>query len=60
MPRQSFFSLDLRQQVNQWMCIALISLMCFWVVLNYFVQKTEAFGYDYLHGRNEVIQSATR
>lgn len=60
MPRQSFFSFDLHQQVNQWMCIALISLMCFWVVLNYFVQKTEAFGYDYLRGRNEVIQSATQ
>ena len=39
-----FFSFDLRQPVNQWMCIALISLMCFWVVLFYFVNRTEAFG----------------
>ncbi|MFA6432453.1 MAG: hypothetical protein WCV82_01380 [Candidatus Paceibacterota bacterium] len=58
MPPRSFFSLDLRQQVNQWMCIALVSVMCFWVVLNYFVQKTEAFGNNYIYEWNQVIQAA--
>ncbi len=28
-----------RQEVNQWMCIALIALMCFWTVLYYITHK---------------------
>lgn len=32
--------LSLKQTVNQWLSIALISLICFWVVLFYFVNKT--------------------
>jgi len=40
------------------MCIALVSVMCFWVVLNYFVQKTEAFGNNYIYEWNQVIQAA--
>jgi len=47
MERQPFFSLDLRQPVNQWICIALLALMCFWVVLYYLVHRAEAFGNDY-------------
>ena len=39
-----FFSFDLQQPVNQWLGIALISLMCFFVVLYYLVHRTEAFG----------------
>jgi len=30
----------LKQKVNQWLCIALIGLMCFWTVLYYFTHKT--------------------
>lgn len=41
MERAAFFNLDLRQPVNQWLGIALVSLMCFWVVLYYFAQKSE-------------------
>lgn len=36
----SFF----KQQVNQWLCIALIGLMCFWTVLYYVSHKAEAIG----------------
>jgi hypothetical protein len=36
----SFF----RQKVNQWLCIALISLMCFWTVLYYLTNKAQAIG----------------
>ena len=50
MQRQPFFSLDLKQTVNQWLCIALISLMCFWVVLYYFVHKTTAIGNNLVAG----------
>jgi hypothetical protein len=32
------------QKVNQYLCIALISLMTFWVVLYYFTVKAEIIG----------------
>jgi hypothetical protein len=35
---------DLKNPVNQWLCIAFICLICFWVVLYYFVNRTEAVG----------------
>lgn len=50
MSPQPFFSFDLHQQVNQWLCIALISLMAFLVVLYYLVNQAEAFGNDYVSG----------
>ena len=34
---------DLKNPVNQWLCIAFVALLAFWVVLYYFVNKTEAF-----------------
>lgn len=33
-----------KQQVNQWLCIALIGLMCFWVVLYYLGHKADTIG----------------
>jgi hypothetical protein len=33
-----------KQQVNQWLCISLISLMCFWVVLFYLTNKARTIG----------------
>jgi spore maturation protein SpmA len=33
-----------KQQVNQWLCISLISLMCFWVVLFYLTNKAQMIG----------------
>ncbi len=33
-----------KQNVNQWLCIALISLMCFWVVLYYLSNKALLIG----------------
>lgn len=33
-----------KQNVNQWLGIALISLMCFWVVLYYLADKANAVG----------------
>lgn len=41
---------DLREPVNQWLCIAFIGLVSFWVVLYYFVNRTEAVG-------NNLIQN---
>ncbi len=44
----SFFSLsEMKQPVNQWLCIALISLLCFWTVLYYFTQTAQAIGENY-------------
>lgn len=34
----------LKQQVNQWLCIALIALMAFWIVLYYMTNKAQAVG----------------
>ncbi len=33
-----------KQTVNQWLCIALVCLMCFWTVLYYLANKAEAIG----------------
>lgn len=36
-----------KQVINQWIGITFIALICFWVVLYYFVNRTEAFGETY-------------
>jgi hypothetical protein len=46
--KTSFFSLAaLKQPVNQWLCIAFISLLCFWTVLYYSTEKARIIGGDY-------------
>jgi hypothetical protein len=45
---------DLHQQVNQYLCIALIALLGFFVVLYYFVHKAEAFGNFYVQATMTV------
>ncbi len=48
MNKNSFFSLaEMKQPVNQWLCIAFISLLCFWTLLYYFTQKAEAIGKNF-------------
>jgi len=48
MPQKpEFFNLSLGQHVNQWLSIALISLMCFWVVLYNYVKQSEILGDQY-------------
>ena len=43
----SFFSLsEAKQPVNQWLCIAFLSVWCFWIVLYYMTEKTQAYAYD--------------
>ena len=34
----------LQQNVNQWLCIALMGLMCFWTVLYYLGHKAQSIG----------------
>lgn len=41
---------DLKNPVNQWICIAFMGVLCFWVVLYYFVNRTQAVG-------NTLLQS---
>ncbi|MDB5239021.1 MAG: hypothetical protein JWO00_356 [Candidatus Parcubacteria bacterium] len=48
MSSEPFFSFDLHQQINQWLCIALVALLGFLVCLYYFVNKAEAFGNFYV------------
>lgn len=37
----------LKQKVNTYLCIALLSLMAFWTVLYYFTHKAAAIGNQY-------------
>ncbi len=34
----------LKQQINQWLCIALIALMCVWTLLYYTTNRAQALG----------------
>ncbi len=40
-----------KQQVNQWLCISLIGLMCFWVVLFYLTNKARMIGESLVIGQ---------
>lgn len=45
MPKSSFFSLaEMKQPVNQWLCIAFLGVFCFWTVLYYLTEKARAIG----------------
>lgn len=44
MHSRPFISFDLRQPINQWIALAFVALLCFWVVLYYMVHRAEAFG----------------
>lgn len=40
-----FFSLaEIKQPVNQWICITFLAVLCFWVVLYYAVEKANDIG----------------
>ena len=44
----SFLSLaEMRQPVNQWLCVAFMGVLCFWTLLYYFVQKAQAVGKNF-------------
>ena len=46
--KTSFLSLaEMKQPVNQWLCIAFIGVFCFWTMLYYFVQKADAVGKNF-------------
>lgn len=43
--KKKFFSLsELKQPVNQWLCIAFIGVWAFWIMLYHFTDKAQAFG----------------
>jgi hypothetical protein len=45
MDKPKFFSLaEMKQPVNQWICIAFLGLLCFWVVLFYSSSKAYGIG----------------
>lgn len=63
MNKSSFFSLsELKQPVNQWICLAFIGVLVFWIVLYYFTQKAEIAAESYtaviVYNSNEEIRSA--
>lgn len=43
--KKKFFSLaELKQPVNQWLCIAFLGVLCFWTLLYYASQKALSIG----------------
>jgi hypothetical protein len=48
----------LKQKVNSYLCIALISLMAFWTCLYYFVHQAQAIGNNYI--ANTYISSVSK
>jgi hypothetical protein len=36
-----------KQRINQWLCIALLALMCFWTVLYYITAQAQAIGENF-------------
>lgn len=47
--KNKFFSLDeLKQPVNQWLCIAFLSLWVFWFMLYYVADKTKELGESFV------------
>lgn len=49
--------LSLKQTVNQWLSIALISLICFWVVLFYLVNKARDVGSALTFDFTEIVSN---
>ncbi|GEM_PF-1494052 len=59
MNKPKFFSLaEMRQPVNQWLCIAFLGVFCFWTLLYYFTQKTQLIGESYASDTNYFIQNS--
>jgi hypothetical protein len=58
MSNESFFSLaELKQPVNQWLCIGFMGVFCFWTLLYYFTQKTQIIGESYAADTNYYLQN---
>ncbi len=53
MNKAKFFSwAEMKQPVNQWICIAFLGIWVFWFVLYTFVQKTQAIGDSYVYNNS--------
>ncbi len=39
---------EANQPVNEWLCIAFIGVFCFWIVLYYVTEKTQAIGQSFV------------
>jgi hypothetical protein len=56
--KNNFFSLaELKQPVNQWICIAFIGVLCFWVVLYYTTEQAKSIGGFYDDVRSSINQT---
>jgi hypothetical protein len=55
---EPFFSLaELRQPVNQWLCIIFLGLLCFWTLVYYFTNKAEAVSDRYVNERAAALNA---
>lgn len=53
-----FLNFDWDQPVNQWLGIAIISVMCFWTVMYYVVHTADSVGAGFVTLDNDTIRSA--
>lgn len=52
-----FFSLaEMKQPVNQWVCVAFLGLWCFWIVLFYTTNKAYDVGSN-ISGDNSIANA---
>jgi hypothetical protein len=47
MKSTDFFNFNIRQEVNQWICIAFMSAWCFAVIFYYFTHQTDVVGQNW-------------
>jgi hypothetical protein len=54
MNNREFFNFSGKQIVNQWLCITLLCLMCFWTVLYYVVNQAQNVGKNLVVGNTSM------
>lgn len=58
MKKKSFFSwAELKQPVNQWLCIAFLGIFCFWTVLYYVTQKAQIIADGYSDNSASIAEN---
>ena len=58
MNKSKFFSLsEMKQPVNQWICIAFLGVWTFWFMLFYVVGKTKEIGDNYSYNSVPTVES---
>jgi len=56
--KKPFISIaEIKQPVNQWLCIAFLGVFCFWTLLFYFTEKAKAIGENYFSAGEQILKN---